>query len=240
MIVLRRCESFSQRRFAVCRYNTHSMIEYLPPPDTGLQIPYVDDHLVVLNKPAGLLSVPGRGPERADCLLSRAERELGPLYVVHRLDMATSGLMLLARTKQAQSVLGRRFQVRQVDKCYVAVVAGSPPDDAGEVDLPLITDWPNRPRQKVDYETGKPALTRYRVLERGATSSRVQLEPHTGRSHQLRVHMQQLGCPILGDELYADPAAQGASERLLLHAMRLRLQHPLNDTWLDIHVPAEF
>ena len=210
------------------------MIDYQPPADTGLDIVYLDTHIVALNKPAGLLSVPGRGPARADCLLSRAERELGPLLVVHRLDMATSGLMLLARSKQVQSVLGRRFQVRQVEKCYVAVVAGGPPNDEGEVDLPLITDWPNRPRQKVDHEVGKPALTRYRVLERDVTSSRVQLEPYTGRSHQLRVHMQQLGCPILGDELYADVVSLAASSRLLLHAMRLQLAHPISNEPLDI------
>lgn len=216
------------------------MIEYRPPPDTGLDIPFIDSHIVVLNKPAGLLSVPGRGPAHADCLLSRAERELGDLLVVHRLDMATSGLMLLARSKPAQSVLGRRFQVRQVEKCYLAMVAGAPPEEQGEIDLPLITDWPNRPRQKVDHEIGKPALTRYRVLQRGTERSRVQLEPHTGRSHQLRVHMQQLGCPILGDELYAGEAVRDASPRLLLHATRLQLDHPISNEPLDILCNPDF
>lgn len=216
------------------------MFEYRPPADDGLEVVYCDSDLLALNKPAGLLSVPGRGAAHADCLLSRAEREFGELRVVHRLDMSTSGLMLLARTVEAQSKLGRAFQERAVSKCYLAVVKGALPQAQGEVDLPLITDWPNRPKQKVDHEQGKPALTHYTVLEELVDRSRVQLEPHTGRSHQLRVHMQALACPILGDNLYADAEALAASPRLLLHAARLQLVHPRSGEALDLHCPADF
>lgn len=189
---------------------------------------HVDAHCIVVVKPAGLLSVPGRGEELQDCASTRVQLCHGDALIVHRLDMATSGLLLFARGAQAQRALSRAFAQREVGKRYVAVVDGLIADDAGEITLPLMADWPNRPRQKVDAEHGKAALTRWHVLERdsAARTTRVQLEPVTGRSHQLRVHMAALGHPILGDALYAPPACQTRSVRLLLHACRLRFSHP--------------
>ena len=186
---------------------------YSPPPDTGLHILYRDDVLLAVDKPAGLLSVPGRGAEKHDSLSVRVQSAYPEALIVHRLDMATSGLMLFARDRGAQSAMGRLFQTRQVHKEYIALVAGQVDPSQGEVDLPLTTDWPNRPRQIVDYAMGKSALTRYQVLSRDDDSSRVCLMPVTGR-------------PILGDELYADPATHARSPRLLLHAQRLRFAHP--------------
>jgi tRNA pseudouridine32 synthase/23S rRNA pseudouridine746 synthase len=215
---------------------------YQPPPDRGLDILYRDEHLIILNKPSGLLSVPGRGEERRDSLAVRVQREFPQALVVHRLDMPTSGLMLMALSVEAQSVMGRLFQQRKVEKQYLAVVAGRPDPIQGEVDLPLITDWPNRPRQRVDHDIGKAALTRYTLLEYDPRSdtSRVLLEPHTGRSHQLRVHMKEIGHPILGDELYAPPRWHAAAPRLLLHAERLDFAHPLSGEPVSIECPADF
>ena len=186
-------------------------------------------------KPSGLLSVPGRGAEKADCVAAR----LGAL-TVHRLDMETSGVMVLARTSEAQSALSRQFEARTVEKAYEAVVAGRVLADAGEVDLPLITDWPNRPRQKVCFETGKPSLTRWRVVRRGDASTRMALMPVTGRSHQLRVHMAELGHPILGDSLYAPPDVKAAAPRLLLHAETLAFEHPSTHQRMHLWAPAPF
>jgi len=215
---------------------------YEPPPDAGLDIRYLDNDLIILNKPSGLLSVPGRGEGCDDCLVTRVQREFPQALVVHRLDMPTSGLMLMALNSMAQSVLGRLFQQRKVGKSYVAVVAGRPCPGEGEVDLPLNKDWPNRPRQKIDYESGKPALTRYRLLAHDAQTgtSRVRLEPHTGRSHQLRMHMMAIGHPILGDELYAPPEWYRAAPRLLLHAQSLAFAHPLSKQLIRIECPADF
>ncbi|CAG0907472.1 unnamed protein product, partial [Cyprideis torosa] len=202
---------------------------YIAPPDNGLDIVYLDAALLVVNKPAGLLSVPGRGEDKQDCLLSRVQREYPEALSVHRLDMSTSGLMILARSKEQERALSIQFQQRKVYKRYIAVVTGQPEPDSGEIDLPLITDWPNRPRQKVDHDIGKPSQTRYRVLEFDAAHncSRVELAPITGRSHQLRVHMMALGHAILGDELYATPEAYAQADRLLLHAQALRFAHPV-------------
>lgn len=190
------------------------------------EIVYADDTLLVVNKPAGLLTVPGRGPEKQDCLINRLLVPYPNARIVHRLDQATSGLVLIPLGYEAQKHLARQFEQRTVHKRYTAVVGGVVEADTGEVDLPLICDWPNRPRQKVDYTDGKKALTRYRVLQRGADVTRVALEPVTGRSHQLRVHMQALGHPILGDNLYATPEYLAASERLLLHATAIAFSHP--------------
>lgn len=214
---------------------------YCPPPDTGLNIVYQDDSLLVIDKPAGLLSVPGRGPDKADCLAARVQARFADALVVHRLDMSTSGLLLFARGAQMQSELSRLFRERQIGKRYIAVVHGLLAEDAGEVELPLIVDWPNRPLQKVDFEIGKHSLTRYRLLDRDEAQdlSRVELEPVTGRSHQLRVHMAALGHPILGDDLYGGPAFSRA-ERLLLHATDLRLIHPLTAATLEFHAPPPF
>ncbi|HYR25490.1 MAG TPA: RluA family pseudouridine synthase [Aquabacterium sp.] len=217
-------------------------VSYVPPADTGLNVLYQDDFLLVVDKPEGLLSVPGRGDDRQDCLVSRVQREVPDALIVHRLDMATSGLLVLARGEQVHRQLSRQFQDREVDKCYVAVVCGLLTQEAGEVNLPLITDWPNRPLQMVCHERGKPSLTRYRVLardlERGET--RVALEPVTGRSHQLRVHMLALGHPIAGDPFYGDADSQGRAPRLLLHAAELSLRHPVTGQALRLHSPAPF
>ena len=215
------------------------MIVYLPPPDTASTVIYADDWLIVSDKPAGLLSVPGRGPERADCLVARVQREYPDALTVHRLDMSTSGLLLLARGPEVHRELSKYFRERVVDKEYVAVVAGLLANDSGEVDLPMIVDWPNRPRQKIDFEIGKPSLTRYRVLARdeAARTTRVALEPVTGRSHQLRVHMASLGHPILGDELYGD---ESSAPRLLLHAAKLGFVHPSTAERMDFHAPVPF
>ncbi|MCE1182758.1 MAG: RluA family pseudouridine synthase [Rhodocyclales bacterium] len=215
------------------------MIVYSPPPDLGSTVCYADDWLIVADKPSGLLSVPGRGPDKADCLVARVQREFADALTVHRLDMSTSGLILFGRGAEMQSHFSRLFRERLVDKSYVALVAGLLADDAGEVDLPMIVDWPNRPRQMVNFEIGKPSLTRYRVLERDAQrqTTRVALEPVTGRSHQLRVHMAALGHPILGDELYGD---ESSAPRLLLHAAELAFVHPSTAKRIEFHSPAPF
>lgn len=198
------------------------------PADDGLDLVHCDDALLVVNKPAGLLSVPGRGEERRDSLATRVQAEYPEALIVHRLDMATSGLLVLARGAEMHRRLSRLFRERQVEKRYVALVSGRLQPAAGQVDLPLIADWPNRPRQKVDFRVGKPSLTHFRTLafDPAADASRVELSPVTGRSHQLRVHMQSLGHPILGDELYADTAARSRAPRLMLHAAWLAFPHP--------------
>ena len=214
---------------------------YVPPPDTGLAVVFADEALLVVDKPPGLLSVPGRGAEKQDCLLSRAQAQFPDALAVHRLDMSTSGLLLLARGPAMHSALSRLFRERQVDKRYVAEVEGCLALDEGEIDLPLICDWPNRPRQKVDFEIGKRSLTRFRTLWRDPSgrSSRVELEPVTGRSHQLRVHLAALGHPIIGDELYGSGSLDNA-ERLRLHATDLRFEHPVNGQSLHFHRDAPF
>ena len=201
---------------------------------------YIDDTLIVVNKPTGLPSVPGRAEGLQDCMASRVLAMAADALVVHRLDMATSGLLLFARGKAMQRQLSHAFAQREVGKRYVAVVAGQVAQDSGEIKLPLITDWPNRPRQKVDLETGKPSVTRYRVLSRSAHDTRVELEPLTGRTHQLRVHLLALGHPILGDTLYAPPAVLARASRLLLHAQSLSLVHPASGNTLQFDSPVPF
>jgi tRNA pseudouridine32 synthase/23S rRNA pseudouridine746 synthase len=203
---------------------------------------HVDDALIVADKPADLLSVPGRGPENADCLAARLQSVYADALIVHRLDMATSGLIVFGRGTAVQRALSIAFAERRVAKAYVAIVDGVLEEDSGEIDLPLIADWPNRPRQMVDKVHGKPSCTRWHVLsrdeERGRT--RVELAPVTGRSHQLRVHLQAIGHPILGDTLYAPTTIADASPRLLLHASRLRLAHPIDGREIDLLSPAPF
>ena len=193
---------------------------------SGVAIVHVDAHCIVADKPSGLLSVPGRGDDKQDCLSERVRALHADALIVHRLDMSTSGLMLLARGIAAQRLLGAAFASRAVRKTYIAVVAGHIEQASGEIDLPLGADWPNRPRQQVDREHGKPSLTRWRVLAHDATTTRVELEPVTGRAHQLRVHLCAIGHPILGDALYADAAVRDAAPRLLLHAATLAFVHP--------------
>lgn len=205
---------------------------------------HVDDALLVLDKPSGLLAVPGRGPEKQDCLAARVRARYPDALVVHRLDMATSGLMVMARGAAAQRALSRAFADRAVKKRYIAVVAGRPaaPQGWGTIDLPIMVDWPNRPLQVVDPHRGKPSVTRWRVLEYDAEAptTRVELEPVTGRSHQLRVHLRALGHPILGDALYAPPDVQAMAGRLLLHACVLGFAHPATGEALTFAQPAPF
>jgi tRNA pseudouridine32 synthase/23S rRNA pseudouridine746 synthase len=198
---------------------------------------YCDEALLVVNKPGGLLSVPGRGKDKQDCLSARLQQEFPDALVVHRLDMATSGLMVFARGTEMQRRLSQMFQEREVKKRYMAVVAGNLELEEGEVELAIAADWPNRPLRKVDAELGKPSLTRYRVLERNADSTRVELEPVTGRTHQLRVHMAAIGHPILGDSLYGDATS---APRLMLHACSLRFLHPLSNEPLNFIVPSPY
>jgi tRNA pseudouridine32 synthase/23S rRNA pseudouridine746 synthase len=209
------------------------------PPRTPLAILHADDDIVVVDKPAGLLSVPGRGPERADCLIARLRAEFPSVLLVHRLDLDTSGVIVFALTPQAQVHLGQQFENRRTQKRYVALVSGHPAEKRGRVDLPLIVDWPNRPRQKVCHDTGRPAQTDWRVLRQEGENTRVRLVPVTGRSHQLRVHMQALGHPILGDTLYANGAA-AELPRLMLHAEELRLTHPMTGQPQTFRAPVPF
>lgn len=209
-----------------------------------LAVVHVDDALLVLDKPSGLLAVPGRGADKQDCLSTRAQARYPDALIVHRLDMDTSGLIVMARGPEAQRTLSAAFAARSVKKRYIAVVGGrleAPQQEWGEVDLPLVCDWPNRPRQIVDHAVGKPSLTRWRVLEHTAAgTTRVELEPVTGRSHQLRVHLAELGHPILGDPLYAPAALRTCVARLMLHAWRLAFAHPASGEPLVFERPAPF
>ena len=221
---------------------------YLPPMTPYLEIIYQDNDLVVLNKPSGILSVPGRLAEHQDCLQNRVQRVLPSATIVHRLDMATSGLMIMALNKPAHVAISRQFEQRKTQKSYLARVFGSVKQSEGSVDLPLICDWPNRPKQKVDHENGKPSLTHYRVLsstsnaneDNGTESTLLELTPVTGRSHQLRVHMLALGHPILGDKLYAHSEARAMSCRLQLHALKLSLFHPSTEQAMTFSAPCPF
>jgi tRNA pseudouridine32 synthase/23S rRNA pseudouridine746 synthase len=206
----------------------HQFLGYAPPPDTGLPLVFEDEHLLVLNKPGGLLSVPGRGEQMHDCLAHRVQARRPEAHVVHRLDMDTSGLIVMAKGAEMQKALSLLFASRQVHKRYVAEVSGLMNMDEGEVNLPLITDWPLRPRQKICHDTGKPSLTRFSVQSRDEFSqtTRVELEPVTGRTHQLRVHMMALGHPIVDDPLYGRDADPDRPRRMRLHAWQLRLSHP--------------
>ncbi|HET7793319.1 MAG TPA: RluA family pseudouridine synthase [Rhizobacter sp.] len=201
---------------------------------------HLDDSLLVVDKPAGLPSVPGRAEGLLDCMASRVLAIAPDALVVHRLDMATSGLLLFARGKAMQRQLSEAFAQREVGKRYEAVVAGRMAEDEGTIDLPLIADWPNRPLQKVDLMEGKPSITRFRVMERAAGTTRVELEPLTGRSHQLRVHLLALGHPILGDGLYAPKEVRDRAPRLLLHARQLELAHPVSGQAMRFESPVPF
>lgn len=208
---------------------------YTPPPNRGLELIYSDEYLLAVNKPAGLLSVPGRGEDKTDSLATRVQAEYPDALVSHRLDRDTSGLLLFPRGADIHRRISLMFEKREMHKSYLAVVMGRFEQAEGEVDLPMIVDWPNRPRQMVDAATGKPALTRYRVLsyEVASNTSRVALEPVTGRTHQLRVHMSAIGHPIVGDTLYGGNL-DGLAERLQLHAHTLDFQHPVSGVSLNL------
>ncbi len=207
----------------------------------NVEIVHADAHCLVVIKPAGLLSVPGLGINGNDCLAARVQAAFTDALVVHRLDMATSGLMLFARGASAQRILSIAFAAREVHKRYVAVASGLIAAEHGEIDLPLAADWPNRPRQQVD-RAGKPSLTRWCVLTRDAAAdtTRLALEPVTGRAHQLRVHLLAIGHPIVGDALYAPADVLARSTRLMLHASSLSFTHPASGEPLAFESAAPF
>ena len=219
----------------------------LAPPQTGgVDCLYVDDDLLVLAKPSGLLCVPGRGPDKQDCLSHRAQQQWPGALVVHRLDQATSGLVLMARHLDAQRRMSHAFAERQVHKRYQAIVAGhmaAPThSDWAEINLPIAADWERRPLRVIDPVLGKPSLTRWRALahDESAHTTRIELEPVTGRTHQLRVHLAAVGHAILGDALYADSALHAQAPRLLLHAAWLAFEHPATGQRIEISLPAPF
>ena len=211
----------------------------------SFELLYQDDVLLILNKPSGLLSVPGRGEDKQDCLSARVQAQFSDALVVHRLDMATSGLLLMARGLTAQRSLNAAFENRQVTKRYVACVAGLLPIDSQwqTIDLPILVDWPNRPLRTI-HPNGQPSVTRWRCISNENQTfqgtSRLELEPVTGRSHQLRVHLQALGYPIAGDSLYAPLEVQALAPRLLLHACSLSFPHPLSGEALQFQCPSDF
>ncbi|OIO10628.1 MAG: RNA pseudouridine synthase [Gallionellaceae bacterium CG1_02_60_325] len=201
------------------------------------ELVFQDESLLIANKPAGLLAVPGRGADKQDCLSARIREIFPDALIVHRLDMATSGLILFARGAAMQREMSRLFREREVAKRYLAVVQGTPEAESGEIDLPIGADWSLRPLRQIDRLTGKHALTRYRVTDSDATQSRLVLEPVTGRTHQLRLHLAEIGHPILGDALYGDARS---APRLLLHCCALEFTHPGNGEALRIEHAAPF
>lgn len=209
------------------------------PPQEPLRILHDDHEILVVDKPAGLLSVPGKGDHLADCLIARIALVFPMVLLVHRLDRDTSGVMIFALTRHAQRHLGLQFEKRQVRKTYVARVWGRLEEDSGTINLPIAVDWPNRPRQHIDHEAGREAVTDWRVLRRDESETRVRLTPHTGRSHQLRVHMLALGHPILGDPFYATGPARDFP-RLMLHSESLRLRHPDGGKHMRFTAPCPF
>lgn len=215
---------------------------YNPPLHNSLDILFKDKYLIVINKPSGLLSVPGRGEDKQDCLISRIQAKYSDALIVHRLDMSTSGLMVIARGKELERSLSILFQNRKVNKKYIAVVDGKVKPDLGEINFPLITDWPNRPKQKIDFTSGKPSQTQYSAhsYNEENNTSRIELTPHTGRTHQLRIHMQAIKHAILGDELYANENAVEKAPRLLLHASFLSFEHPVTGEFLEFNSEPEF
>ncbi|WP_439294639.1 bifunctional tRNA pseudouridine(32) synthase/23S rRNA pseudouridine(746) synthase RluA [Lonepinella sp. BR2882] len=218
-----------------------ALIDYNPPTEPWLDIVYHDNHIMVVNKPSGLLSVSGNQPQYRDSAMSRIKDKYGYCEPAHRLDMATSGILLFAMSKAADSELKRQFRERETKKHYQALVWGHIKAERGIVNLPLICDWENRPRQRIDFVYGKRAVTEFEVLERlPNNSTRVKLTPITGRSHQLRLHMLALGHPILGDKFYSPPQAKAMSPRLCLHAESLTIHHPITKEKMTFSRTAEF
>jgi tRNA pseudouridine32 synthase/23S rRNA pseudouridine746 synthase len=214
------------------------VLNYNPPLKPYLDIIFQDDDILVLNKPSGLLSVPGK--KHADCLQARVRRVFPTATVVHRLDMATSGLMVMTLNRSAHRHVSKQFELRETVKAYQAIVFDIVQQDFGEINLPLICDWPNHPKQMVDHQQGKKALTQWRVLERYANTTRVELKPVTGRSHQLRVHMLSIQHPIIGDTLYAHNRALQMANRLNLHAIFLSFRHPVTEQTLRFESKVPF
>ena len=212
----------------------------LPSPRGDIEYIYNDEQIIIVDKPANILSVPGRTPEKQDCLIHRVQKRFPKARIVHRLDFSTSGLMVIAQNPESHRELSRQFQNRETEKTYVAKVYGCPDEPSGEVNLPLRCDLERRPLQIIDYQQGKTAQTFWQILERYEDSCRMELTPVTGRTHQLRVHMQALGHPILGDELYAHETAFAMADRLYLHAQELIITHPTDNnrlTFLSAIVP---
>lgn len=208
--------------------------------DSLPEILHRDDRLIVLNKPAGMLSVAGIGPEKADCLAARVAAAHPGARIVHRLDRDTSGVIIMALDAQAHRQLSVQFQDRQVEKKYIAIVAGAVERDEGSIDLPMRKDLDAPPRQIIDHDRGRPAVTRWRVLQRASDRTRVELSPLTGRSHQLRLHMKSIGHPVLGDDLYAPPDVMAMADRLMLHAVSLSIIHPSTAEWRTFEAPCPF
>ncbi len=212
---------------------------HIPPPcDEEVDILYFDDDVIVAVKPSGLLSVPGRIVK--DCAFARLQKEFPDISIVHRLDLDTSGLIIYSQSKAATSDLNRQFRERLVTKKYTAVVYGEVSKDSGEVEVAIRPDPDNRPRQLVDEINGKWSLTRFEVLERSSSQTRLALFPMTGRSHQLRVHMAEIGHPILGCDLYAHEEAFNQSDRLMLHATSIGFFHPASKEWLTFDSQPPF
>lgn len=217
-----------------------ALLHYAPPTTPYINILYKDEAILVLNKPSGLLTVPGKALEHKDSLQLRVNRVFPEARIIHRLDMATSGLLVMAFGKANQGAIAKQFEKREVEKRYEARIWGHPETPSGTISLPLICDWPNRPKQMVDHERGKPATTHWSVISSDASATKVDLKPITGRSHQLRVHMLSLGHPILGDRLYAHEEAKAAAERLQLHACELAFRHPITQEPLHFSSPCPF
>jgi len=212
----------------------------VPHSQEEIRILYEDDDLLLVRKPDLLLSIPGRHPLNKDCLVTRLQQRYPSASIVHRLDLDTSGIMVIPLNKPAHAHISRQFQERRVEKSYLAIVYGLPARDSGEINLPIASDWANRPRQMICHERGRSALTRFEVLERGVDRTRVLLKPVTGRSHQLRIHMRELGHPILGCDMYAHPQALEMASRLMLHAYTLAFEHPRTGQWLTGECPPDF
>lgn len=217
-----------------------TLLDYFPPLEPYLNILYQDDEILVLDKQSGLLTVPGKDPSLWDCVEHRARQTWPTAGIVHRLDKDTSGVLVMALNKRAHGRIGSQFEHRKTTKSYVARVAGLMEQDAGLVDLPLATDWDNKPRQRVDYENGRASQTEWSVMEREADVTRVRLHPLTGRTHQLRVHMKAIGHVILGDAFYGDEATLNAAPRLQLHAAELGFTHPTTDEFMTFVAPTPF
>ncbi len=212
----------------------------VPHSQEKIRILHADQDLLLVRKPDLLLSIPGRHPLNKDCLITRLQRDHPSASIVHRLDLDTSGIMVIPLNKPTHAHISRQFQERKVEKTYTAVVHGIVADDEGEVELPIRCDWDRRPLQMIDHERGKYALTRYRVLDRLEDRTRLLLMPVTGRSHQLRIHMRELGHPILGCDMYAHEEALKMADRLLLHATTLGFEHPITGKWIQGECPPDF
>ena len=217
-----------------------TLLDYFPPLDPYLNVLHQDDDILVLDKQSGLLTVPGKDPSLWDCVEYRARQTWPTAGIVHRLDKDTSGVLVMALNKRAHGRIGSQFEHRKTTKSYVARVAGLIEQDSGLVDLPLATDWDNKPRQRVDYENGRPSQTEWSVMEREGDVTRVRLHPLTGRTHQLRVHMKAIGHVILGDAFYGDSASFAAADRLQLHAAELGFTHPTTGEFMVFTAPTPF